>query len=150
MCRKRIDILSLISNPNGTSGIQLSRAVGRSPAKIGELVQQLLAAGILTEEEPIETSRGRRSVLLKPSRALGYLLGVDIGMANARVVVTDRQGSVLGSVEMPSHASSDADTSLAGVLAAALMVTRPALKEFWHKAFAPRSAVEASRLTSPS
>ncbi len=119
MYRRRMDMLSLISNPNGTSRIDLARATGRSPAKIGKLVQQLLNAGVLTEEQPIETSRGRRPILLKPSRSLGCLLGIDIGMVHLRVVLADLQGNVLGSTERLSHARMDVDTALGGTFAAA-------------------------------
>jgi len=117
MYRHRMDMLSLISNPNGTSRIELARATGRSPAKIGKLVQQLVNAGVLTEEEPIETSRGRRPILLKPSKSLGYLLGVDIGMVHLRVVVTDLQGTILGSEERLSNARAEVSTALNGILA---------------------------------
>ena len=119
MYRRRMDMLSLISNPNGTSRIDLARATGRSPAKIGKLVQQLVNAGILAEEEPIETSRGRRPILLKPSRSLGCLLGIDIGMVYLRVVIVDLQGNVLGSSERFSNARLDVDTALSGAFSAA-------------------------------
>ncbi len=116
MYRRRTDLLSLISNPNGTSRIELSRATGKSPAKIGKVVQQLVAAHILTEETPIETLRGRRPILLKPSKDLGYLLGIDIGMVHLRVVVADLHGTILASEECPSNARADISTALQGIL----------------------------------
>jgi predicted NBD/HSP70 family sugar kinase len=116
MFRRQTDLLSLISNPNGTSRIELARATGGSPAKIGKIVQRLLAAGILTEQEPIETSRGRRPILLKPSKELGFLMGVDIGLVNLRVVLADLQGEVLAGLQTPSpHARVDIATALKGI-----------------------------------
>src|SRR3974377_351377 len=93
------DLLALIANPHGTLRIEISRATGKSPAKIGKLVQRLVSAGILVEEAPIETARGRRPILLRPSKELGYILGIDIGLVHLRVVVTDLQGRILGSIE---------------------------------------------------
>jgi predicted NBD/HSP70 family sugar kinase len=116
MFRRQTDLLSLISNPNGTSRIELARTTGGSPAKIGKIIQQLLAAGILTEQEPIETSRGRRPILLKPSRELGFLVGIDIGLVNLRVVLTDLQGTVLASLQTPSsHARVGIEAALKGI-----------------------------------
>jgi len=115
---RQVDLLSLISNPNGTSRIELARATGKSPAKIGKMIQLLVDAGVLTEEEPIETSRGRRPILLRPARDLGCLLGVDIGMVHLRVVLTDMQGNILGSMEKPSNARADLDTALKAILEA--------------------------------
>ncbi|MBM3792001.1 MAG: ROK family protein [Acidobacteria bacterium] len=118
MFRRQTDLLSLISNPKGTSRIELARATGGSPAKIGKIVHQLLEAGILSEEEPIETSRGRRPILLKPSRELGYLLGIDIGLVNLRVLITDLQGTILTSSQIPSsHARVEIDSAVRTILA---------------------------------
>ncbi len=116
MYTRQVDLLSLISNPNGTSRIELARATGKSPAKIGKMIQRLVNAGILTQEEPIETSRGRRPILLRPSRDLGCLLGVDIGMVHLRVVLTDMQGNILNSVEKPSNARGDLDKALKAIM----------------------------------
>jgi len=116
MYSRQMDLLSLISNPNGTSRIELARATGKSPAKIGKLIQRLVNAGVLTQEEPIETSRGRRPILLRPSQGLGYLLGVDIGMIHLRVVLTDMRGTILRSIEQPSNARADLDTALKAIL----------------------------------
>jgi len=120
MFRRQPDLLSLISNPNGTSRIELARATGGSPAKIGKIVHRLLDAGILTEEEAIETARGRRPILLKPSRELGFLLGIDIGLVNLRVVAADLQGNLLASSQTPSsHARADIEPALRDILAMA-------------------------------
>ncbi len=120
MFRRQLDLLSLISNPGGTSRIELARQTGGSPAKIGKIVQQLLTAGILCEEQTIETARGRRPIRLRPSRELGYILGVDIGLVNLRVVLADLQGNVLGSYQTSSaHARQDIDAAIGGILAEA-------------------------------
>jgi len=119
MFRREIDLLSLVSNPNGTSRIELARTTGGSPAKIGKIVHQLIEAGVLSEESPIETSRGRRPILLKPSKNLGYLLGIDIGLVNLRVIITDLQGHVVASSQTPSdHAQVAVDSALEGILSA--------------------------------
>ncbi len=115
MYRKRVDLLSLISNPNGTSRIELARTTGRSPAKIGKLVQRLVTAGVLAEEHPIETSRGRRPILLKPSKDLGCLVGIDIGIVHLRIVVTDLQGKVLDSVECSSNAGGEVNQAISDI-----------------------------------
>jgi predicted NBD/HSP70 family sugar kinase len=117
MFRRYADLLSLTANPNGTSRIELARATGGSPATIGKIVQQLLSAGVLAEENPIETARGRRPILLKPSKDLGFIMGIDIGLVNLRVILADLQGTILASAQIPSpHARLDVDAALRGIL----------------------------------
>jgi predicted NBD/HSP70 family sugar kinase len=117
MFRRQVDLLSLVSNPNGTSRIELARTTGGSPARIGKIVHELLASGMLTEEAPIETSRGRRPILLRPARELGFLMGIDIGLVNLRVVLADLQGNVLASSQIPSaHARLEVNAAMQGIL----------------------------------
>jgi len=112
------ELLALFSDPRGTSRIDLARRLGRSPSKIGGLVRRLLQLGLVTEERPVETARGRRPILLRPASDLGFLLGVDIGLINLRAVVTDMRGEVLGSKETQSNARADLETASKSLLAA--------------------------------
>jgi N-acetylglucosamine repressor len=111
-------LLALLSDPRGTSRIDLARRLGRSPSKIGGLVRRILELGLVTEERTVETARGRRPILLRPAPDLGYLLGIDIGLVNLRAVVTDLRGEVIGSTETLSNARTDLDTAVRSMLAA--------------------------------
>ncbi len=118
MYRNHPDFLSLISRPGGTSRIELARTTGLSPSSVGNLVRELIGKGLLAEEDRVETSRGRRPILLKPAADLGFLVGVDIGMAYFRAVVTTIQGDVVRSRELPSPAQGPVDQAMERILAA--------------------------------
>ena len=118
MYSKNPDFLSLISRPRGTSRIELARITGLSPSSVGNLVRELIGKGILAEEDRVETSRGRRPILLKPAADLGFLVGVDIGMAYFRAVVTTIQGDVVRSRELPSPAQGPVHEAMDRILAA--------------------------------
>ena len=118
MLSENSELISLLCDPRGISRISLARASGISPSKVGKLARRLLDLGILVEEGKVETARGRQPILMKLSRDLGFLLGVDVGMVNCRLIVMDLQGCIVRSKKVPSNARGDVDQALGQILSA--------------------------------
>lgn len=91
----------LLSRPSTRT--QLAAATGISPATVTRVVDALLADGILVEgEEIVATNRGRRarSVDLIPDQQ--FVLGIDLGATNTRILLTDLLAQPLLARELPT------------------------------------------------
>ncbi|MBM2618575.1 ROK family transcriptional regulator [Actinoplanes sp. LDG1-06] len=80
---------------------ELSRRVGLSRASTEDVVQELLEVGWVAEVEPAAGGVGRPARRYRFRADAGHLLGVDIGGHKVLAVVTDLDGTVLHSRQVP-------------------------------------------------
>ena len=85
------------------SRARLTESLGVSRSKVAGEVGQLLESGLLVEDGYGESDGGRRSSLLRISRDVGYIAGVDLGATSIDVALT-----TLGS-GLVSHRAEPAD-----------------------------------------
>lgn len=70
------------------SRTRLTESLGVSRSKVAGEVGQLLEAGLLVEDGYGESEGGRRSSLLRVSREVGFIAGVDLGATSIDVALT--------------------------------------------------------------
>ena len=70
------------------SRARLTESLGVSRSKVAGEVGQLLEAGLLAEDGYGESEGGRRSSLLRVSRDVGFVAGVDLGATSIDVALT--------------------------------------------------------------
>lgn len=92
---KELVALRLIQDHQPTSRVELVRLTGYSAGSITAIVQSLLTKRLVTEFPGATSSAGRRPVALALRHDAAYVVGVDLGSFNLRVVVTDMLGNVL-------------------------------------------------------
>lgn len=106
------DFLSFIYSSTDISRRSLVEKTQFAPSYITTVVRNLLKRGLLQEGGSLPSKGGRRRVLLEVNPELAHLVGVEIGMANCRIVVTDFSGRVLSFKKFPSEVSSGKDRAL--------------------------------------
>ena len=93
----RVRVLQALQETGGTSRPELVRRTGLSRATVSALTAELIAAGLLREDEPSAEERGTgrpaQSLSLVPTA--GYAIGADIGHQHVRVVLCDLSGTPL-------------------------------------------------------
>jgi N-acetylglucosamine repressor len=89
------DILKLVYSRGEISRAGLAQKTGLAPSYISLLARELLMKGALRLGGMAPSTGGRPGKLLQINPDLAHLLGVDIGTANCRIVVTDFLGKVL-------------------------------------------------------
>ena len=106
------DLLIFIYSGTDISRRSLVEKTQFAPSYITTVVRNLLKRGLLLEGGSAPSKGGRRRVLLQVNPELAHLVGVEIGTANCRIVVTDFSGRVLSFKKFPSEASSGKDRAL--------------------------------------
>ena len=96
----RLRVLEALHSQPRSSRPELVRVTGLSRATISSLVADLVATGLVAEEEPggdeLEPRRtGRPAQALSLVPTAGYAVGADIGHQHVRVVLCDLFGTVL-------------------------------------------------------
>ena len=100
----QMEIMRYVRAQDGpVSRARLTGSLGVSRSKIAGEVGQLLESGLLVEDGYGESEGGRRSTLLRVSRDVGYVVGVDLGATSIDVALT-----TLGSIPV-SHRGEPAD-----------------------------------------
>jgi predicted NBD/HSP70 family sugar kinase len=118
-------VLRTIRARGPISRAELAKAIGLSKPTVNEVVEALLAEGIVLESQENGSDRptrpGRRARLLRFRADRGNVLGIDIGANKLLVFVADLNGDVLASERRPVRARerNDATALLKHVLATA-------------------------------
>ncbi|WP_405780478.1 winged helix-turn-helix domain-containing protein [Streptomyces sp. NBC_01378] len=94
-------ILHLVSSGAATSRADLVRELGLAPSTVSLRVQELVAAGVLTESGEGASRGGRRPRLLRVRAQGGVALAADLGSHHARLGVVGLDGTVLDAVDLP-------------------------------------------------
>jgi predicted NBD/HSP70 family sugar kinase len=92
-----LGILRLIQAAPSISRIELAERSGLSTAAISGIVNALIQRNLLVEEPSPASAIGRRRIGLSLRSDLGYVVGIDLGTFNLRVVVTDLNGTPFAS-----------------------------------------------------
>jgi predicted NBD/HSP70 family sugar kinase len=90
-----LGVLEAIYDQGQASRTELAEKTGYAPSYISALVADLRRRGLVEEGERSPSRAGRRRVLLHVVPDLCHLIGIRIGRANTRIVVTDFLGKVL-------------------------------------------------------
>lgn len=100
---------------------QLRTAVGASASTTTEVVQELLARGLIVESDTRASTGGRPAKLLDLSPTLGVVLAADIGAMNVRVGAGSLRGKLVASRIVATPAVADPEVlqeTVAGALRA--------------------------------
>lgn len=85
--------------PGGISRVELSRQLQITRAAITEIVNDLLATGLVREVEDQHTG-GRHAISLEVNPDLGKVLGIDLGATHATLLLSDFSARVLADQEI--------------------------------------------------
>ena len=93
----RLRVLQALYDSAGTSRPELGRVTGLSRATVSSLVADMIAAGLVCEDnglaEPENRSIGRPAQPLSLNRSAAYAVGADIGHTHVRVALCDLYGT---------------------------------------------------------
>ncbi|MCW2884762.1 MAG: hypothetical protein JWL58_1624 [Streptosporangiaceae bacterium] len=91
----RLRVLQALHDAESTSRSELAQVTGLSRATVSSLVTDLLAAGLVEENEPDAQSRptGRPALPLTLRASAAYAVGTDIGHQHVRVALCDLRGT---------------------------------------------------------
>lgn len=117
--RSRQLLLGELERRGALTRAQLAAASGLSPSATAAGVADLLAHGLIREDDAALDAalprRGRRSTQLTLARPSGHVIGVDFGHMHIRVELADTTAAVLAE----THRSLDVDEHAAAAIAAA-------------------------------
>lgn len=105
---KKDDLLRVfraVYDQGQSSRTGLAEETGLAPSYISTLVTDLRRRGLVEEGGRSPSRAGRRRVLLHVVPDLVHLVGIRIGRANTRVVVTDFLGKILSLKKLPTEIS---------------------------------------------
>ena len=97
------NLLRPIYTEGPLSRSDLSEMTTLAPSHVGVLTRKALNDGYLIEDGFAPSNGGRRRVLLKANPDYATLIGVDIGRARIRIVVTDFVGRVINYKWLPTE-----------------------------------------------
>ncbi|HEX5410668.1 MAG TPA: ROK family transcriptional regulator [Terriglobia bacterium] len=103
---KRKDLLAVleaIHSQGEASRKGLAEKIGFAPSYIGTLVAELRRRGLVEEGGRSPSRAGRRRILLHVVPDLAHVIGIRIGRANTRIVVSDLRGKVLSLKKLPTE-----------------------------------------------
>jgi len=93
--QRELSILQLIHSGMNNSRLELAKQAELSPSSITAIVQRLIRKGLVVESEPAASQLGRKPIPLKIRSDAAYLVGVDLGSFNLRIVITDVNGETV-------------------------------------------------------
>ena len=105
MKRPLAPFAKLIYSEVEISRSKLAEMAKLAPSFVTVLVRRLRDKGMLLESSHASSGRGRRKGLLRFDPELAHLIGLKIGRANSRIVITDFVGTVLSSAALASQVS---------------------------------------------
>jgi N-acetylglucosamine repressor len=98
------NLLRPVYSAGPLSRAELSEMTGVASGHVSVMVRQALDRGLVLERGFAPSNGGRRRVLLEANPELTKLIGIDVGRANIRFVVTDFVGKVLKYKVLPTEA----------------------------------------------
>lgn len=98
---KKNRILNEVFRSGSCSRFDLARRLNINATMVGNYVDDFLAAGLLIEDEPIASGRGRVPVPLRINPDHGCLLGVEFEALRARAVLCDFAGETICEKRIP-------------------------------------------------
>lgn len=101
-------VLRLIWQERRISRAEIARQLELSRSTVSEIVEELLATGLVAEVGAGESRGGRRPIVLEFQDDAFCLLGVDMGAAHVSVALTNLRGQVLAWEEVRHQVREDA------------------------------------------
>ena len=98
---KKNRILNEVFRSGSCSRFDLARRLNINATMVGNYVDDFLAEGLLIEDEPIASGRGRVPVPLRINPDHGCLLGVEFEALRARAVLCDFAGETICEKRIP-------------------------------------------------
>ena len=92
---KRHSLLQAMHRKGTSSRLQLARELRISNSRVCDLIEGMVAEGLLHEDQIGEQRRGRRGVAVRLNPRFGHLLGFDMEAKRLRLVVTDFAGKIV-------------------------------------------------------
>ncbi|MEV0849347.1 ROK family transcriptional regulator [Streptomyces sp. NPDC049954] len=108
----RRHILRLVSSGLATSRADLVRELGLAASTVSARVQELVAAGLLTESGEGASRGGRRPRLLRARALDDVALAVDLGSHHARLGAVGPDGAVVEATELPHDLTAGPDPAV--------------------------------------
>jgi len=102
-------VLRLIWDEERISRADIARRTGLSRSTVSEIVETLLATGLVSEAGVGDSRGGRRPIVLEFQDAAGVVLGVDMGAAHVAVILTDLRGRILAAERTAHPVQGDPD-----------------------------------------
>jgi predicted NBD/HSP70 family sugar kinase len=109
-----------------TSRTAIAARTGLTKASVTSLVDELMACGLLTEDEPTRGSRGRPSTTLRVHPDAPAAVGIDLGVNAIAAVRTDLAGVVLAEHCVAAHGRGRTVGDVVGAIGAAWKAVVPA------------------------
>jgi predicted NBD/HSP70 family sugar kinase len=97
----------LVWREKRTTRAEIARLTGISRSTVSEIIDNLLATGLIEEVGAGKSNGGRRPIVLEFQDKARCILGVDLGATHVGVVLTDLRGSVLAWKERRHPVRSD-------------------------------------------
>lgn len=116
-------VLQLLRTHGRLSGFDLAKRSGLSLTATYNVVEELLAAGVLVEHGVGQSRGGRRPILYSLNPSAGYVVGVDVSGHAAAAESFSLCGDPVGRIEVPFEPTRSASI-LASVLEAVACVVR--------------------------
>ncbi|GAA1059137.1 ROK family transcriptional regulator [Agromyces bracchium] len=105
----RMAVLTELLRIRPASRKQLAAASGISAATVTRAVEQLIAEGVVVEaSELVSVQRGRRAVLLDVVADRAFVVGIDLGASNTRMLLADLVGTPIARRELVTPVEADA------------------------------------------
>ena len=102
-------VLRLIWDEERISRADIARRADLSRSTVSEIVETLLATGLVAEAGVGASRGGRRPIVLEFQDAAGTILGIDVGASHVSAILTDLRGRVLAAERAAHPVQADPD-----------------------------------------
>ena len=119
LAAKKNGILNEVFRSGGCSRFDLARRLNINATMVGAYVDGFLSDGLLVEDVPTTSRRGRAPVPLRPNAQHGCFLGLDFEALRARAVLCDFAGDLLVKREVPFSSGVRRETVLRQIVSLA-------------------------------
>ena len=109
---KKNRILNEVFRSGTCSRFDLARRLNINATMVGNYVDDFLADGLLIEDEPVASGRGRVPVPLRINAGYGCLLGVEFEALRARAVLCDFAGNTIEEKRIPFGSAANRENVL--------------------------------------
>jgi N-acetylglucosamine repressor len=116
---KKNRILNEVFRSGACSRFDLARRLNINATMVSDYVEEHLSKGLLVEDEPASSGRGRSPVPLRLNPAYGCFLGLDFEALRARAALTDFSGKELYRKEISFRPNLSRETVLQKITALA-------------------------------
>ncbi len=88
-------VRQVFANPGALARADVAAATGMTRSTVSRLVDELLEAGILAEDEPETRGRGRPSVPLRPASGTALSVGLEVSAEHLATTAIDLTGEIV-------------------------------------------------------